>query len=145
MSSQKTCFQFEDFFDELPVPGYYLSCISDARFRRSANGNRMLHVLHALQGVQSAHQLVADYFVLDGERASPLGILLARRRLLELYEACGIFPKQGEEIVPARLLEARLQVRVEHEQWQGRSRLRVVGYRPLEPLLDCSEEEQIPF
>jgi len=134
MSTQKTYFQDEDFFDELPASGYYPGCITDARFRRSANGNRMLQVLYELEGVGPAHQLVADYFVVDGERATPTGIFLARRRLLQLYRACGIFPKQGQEILPAELLQARLQVLVEHEQWKGQPRLRVAEYRPLESL-----------
>lgn len=142
MSIQKTCFQFEDFFDELPVPGYYPSSITSARFRRSANQNRMLQVVYALEGVGSAHQLVADYFVLEGERASPSGIFLARRRLVELYRACGLDPKEGEEIAPAELLHARLRVRVEHEQWEGRPRLRVVAYRPPEPF---DPDDRIPF
>jgi hypothetical protein len=85
---------------------------------------------------------VADYFVLEGEQASPLGIFLARRRLVELYHACGIFPKQGEQIAPAKLLQARVQVRVEHEQWKGQPRLRVVAYRPLESFHSV---DQIPF
>jgi len=142
MSTQKTYFQDEDFFDELPASGYYTACITDARFRRSANGNRMLQILYELEGVGPAHQLVADYFVVDGERASPTGIFLARRRLLQLYRACGIFPKQGQEIVPTKLLQARLQVRVEHEQWRGQPRLRVAGYRPLESL---DPYDPIPF
>ena len=142
MSTQKTYFQDEDFFDELPAPGYYPGCITDARFRRSANGNRMLQVLYELEGVGPAHQLVADYFVLDGERATPTGIFLARRRLLQMYRACGIFPKQGQEIVPTKLLQARLQVRVEHEQWKGQPRLRVAGYRHLESLRPY---DPIPF
>jgi len=142
MSTQKTHFQFNDFFDELPVPGYYPGCITNARFRQSANGNQMIQVVYALQGVGPAHQLVADYFVVEGERASPTGIFLARRRLLQLYRACGIFPKQDQEIVPAKLLQARLQVRVEHEQWKGQPRLRVADYRPLESFHPA---DQIPF
>ncbi len=140
MSTNKTYFQFEDLFDALPEPGYYPSSISTARFRRSANGNRMLQVVCALEGPGSAHQLVSDYFVLEG--ASPSGILLARRRLVQLYRACGLDPKDGDEIAPTELVHAQLRVRVEHEQWEGRPRLRVVAYRPLERL---DSAEQIPF
>ena len=142
MSTPKTCFLFEDFHDELPDPGFYPGSIKTARFRRSANKNRMLEVVTALQGVESAYKLVTDYFVLEGERVSPSGIFLARRRLVELYQACRIFPKKGDQIAPTQLVGARLQVRVEHEQWQGRMQLRVLAYRPLEPFLS---NEQIPF
>jgi hypothetical protein len=143
VSIQKSCFQFEDFVDELPVPGYYPCSITSARFRRSANGNRMLQVVYALEGVGAAYPMVADYFVLEGRRVSPSGIVLSRRRLVELYRACGLDPKEGEEIAPAALLDARLQVRVEHEQWEGRPRLRVAAYRPFESF--DSEQEPIPF
>ena len=93
MSTPKTCFLFEDFHDELPDPGFYPGSIKTARFRRSANKNRMLQVVHALEGVESAYKLVTDYFVLEGETVSPSGIFLARRRLVELYQACRIFLK----------------------------------------------------
>jgi hypothetical protein len=142
MSTPKTCFLFEDFHGELPDPGFYPGSIKTARFRRSANKNRMLQVVHALEGVESAYKLVSDYFVLEGERVSPSGIFLARRRLVQLYQACRIFPKEGDPIAPTQLVGARLQVRIEHEQWQGRMQLRVLAYRPLEPFLS---NEQIPF
>ena len=143
MSTPKPCFHLEDFYDQLPEPGFYPSSITSARLTRSANNNRMLQVVYALEGVESAYQRVADYFVLEGERVSPSGIFLARRRLVQLYRACRIFPKQGDQIDPAQLADARLQVRVEHEEWQGRPQLCVVAYRPLQEFL--TEEEPIPF
>jgi len=144
MRFQNSCFQFEDFLgDQLPLPGYYPCSITSARFRRSANDNRMLQVVYALEGVGSACPMVADYFVLEGPRISPAGIVLSRRRLVELYQACGLDPKEGEPIAPGALVNARLQVRVEHEHWEGRPRLRVAAYRPFE-CLDC-EAEPIPF
>ena len=143
MSAPKPCFKFEDFHDQLPDPGFYPSSIKSARFKRSAQKNRMLHVVYTLEGVESAYQLVADYFVLGGERVSPAGISLARRRLVQLYRACRIFPKQGDEIAPKQLLNARLKVRVEHEQWQGRPQLRVVAYRPLQEFLDSEQQNPL--
>jgi len=137
MSTPKPCFHFEDFYDELPDPGFYPSSIKNATFRQSANHNRMLKVLYALEGVEPAYQLLADYFVLEGERVSPSGIFIARRRLVQLYRACRIFPKQGEEIVPAQLINARLEVRVKHEEWEGRPYLIVVAYRQLQESLDA--------
>ena len=143
MSSYKICFRFEDFYDQPPDPGLYSGSISSARFSRSAGGNRMLKVVHALEGVEPAYQLVAEYFVLEGERLSPLAVFLARRRLVELYRACRIFPKEGDTINPAQLVGARLQVGIEHEEWEGRTRLRVAGYRPLEE--PSASGEEIPF
>lgn len=139
MSNAKTYFTFEDFDERLPDPGFYTVAIKDACFKQSANKNRMLQIVYALEAVDPAYRLIYDYFVLEGERVSPWGIILARRRLLQLYHACGIFPKEGDEIAATELCGCRLQLRIEHEQWQGRTYLRAVGYRLLHP------DDQIPF
>jgi hypothetical protein len=131
MTLKKAFFQHEELSDELPAPGYYRSTITNAEFRRSASGNRMLQIVHCLDGVSPAHELVADYFVLEG--ASPTGVLMGRRRLVQLYRALGLNPKQDDEISPADLVEARVQLRVEHDEWESQPRLRVVGYRPFWP------------
>jgi hypothetical protein len=127
MSTPKTYFQQQDLSEELPAPGYYRGRITSARFRQSAQGNRMLQVVYRLDGASTSHQQVTDYFVVEG--ASPQGVSLGRRRLVELYRACGFQPKQGDEIAPAELVEAHLRVRVEHDEWEGWPRLRVVGYQ----------------
>lgn len=127
--SDNACFQKQDFSRDLPAPGYYRSKVDNARFRRSANGNRMLVVNHLLDGVPSPHDVVPDYFVLEG--ASPRGILMARRRLVHLYHACGLEPGDGDVISPADLFHAELEVRIEHDHWDGQPRLRVVSYRRL--------------
>lgn len=129
MSDATPCFDATDFQEELPAPGFYASVITTARFRRSERGNDMIQVVHALEGATPGHEHVAEYFVIQG--GSPRGRALSRRRLLELYRACGLDPKRGDEIEPADLLDARLEVRVEHDVWQGRPRLRVAGHRRL--------------
>ena len=144
MNTNKTYFQLQDFYDQPPEPGYYTSTISSARFRKSSKGNRMLQIVHSLQDVFFSHQKLADYFVLEGEQVSPTGILIARRRLVQLYHACGLYPKDGNAIDPSELLHTRLQVRVEHEDWEEQLRLRVVAYRPLQSL-ESEEDEEIPF
>jgi hypothetical protein len=131
MSIHKTYFQDEDVSEELPAPGYYPSSISQACFRRSSHGNRMLQVVLELDGVGAAHARLADYFALEG--ANPSGVRWARRRLVQLYRAIGFDPKQGEEISPTDLIQARLQVQVEHDEWESQPRLRIVGYRPFWP------------
>lgn len=125
--SSKPTFQLEDLSQILPAPGYYSSTITHARFRHSAGGNCMLHVLHRLEGVSPAFQRVADYFVFEG--ASPQGISVARRRLVQLYHACGFHPEEGEEILPSQLIDARLQVKVDRVEWENQSRLRILAYR----------------
>lgn len=122
-------FDRADVSDELPPPGFYPSTITAARLRRSQSGNRMVHVLHALDGVPPGRDCVAEYFLLEG--ASPRGLALAKRRLVGLYRAAGLDPRAGDAIAPEDLRGARLEVEVDHDQWQGERRLRVVGHRPL--------------
>jgi len=131
-----TQFADSDLCDEVPSPGIYASTITTARLRSSQSGNAMVHVVHALEGVRPGYDRVAEYFVLEG--ASARGLALSRRRLVELYRACGLRPRAGEEIAPGALQGARLRVKVEHEQWRGEPRLRVVGHQP-------PADEPVPF
>ena len=65
--------------------------------------------------------------VLEG--ASPHGIAVARRRLVQLYHACGFHPEEGEEILPCQLIDYRLQLKVDQVEWENQSRLRILAYR----------------
>jgi len=134
-------FEEADLHDELPAPGYYPSTITTARLRRSAGGNRMVHVVFALDGAAPGRDRVAEYFVLEG--ASGRGLALARRRLVELYRASGLEPRPGDEIAPDDLVGTRVEVKLEHETWQGETRLRVVGHRRLAVVERV--DESVPF
>lgn len=136
-------FRFQDFSENLPDPGYYPCIIHTARFCTSTNGNSMLQVAFCLHTVASIHRIVLDHFVFDGPRVSPAGILRSRFRLLELYHACGLQPMDEDQIIPEQLLDAQLQVRVEHEVWQGRTVLRVTDYLPLSDAESHSSEESL--
>jgi hypothetical protein len=120
-------FEAGDLNDELPRPGFYASEVINARFRKSEAGNAMLQVVHAIAGGTPGHDRVAEYFILAG--GSARGRALSRKRLVELYRACGLEPRAGEPIEPSDLIDARLEVHVEHELWQGRPRLRVTAHR----------------
>ena len=126
---ESTQFLDADLSEEVPTPGSYVSTITTARLRSSQSGNAMVHVVHALEGVPPAYDRVSEYFVLEG--ASARGLALSRRRLVELFRACGLTPRPGEDIAPAGLQGARLRVKVEHEQWRGEVHLRVVAHLPL--------------
>jgi len=127
MSDTAARFDAADFADELPTPGFYRSAIVTARWRRSERGNDMVQVVHALEGAPPGHDHVSEYFVIAG--GTDRGRALSRRRLVQLYRACGLEPRAGEGIETADLLGARLEVRVEHELYQGQARLRVAGHR----------------
>lgn len=132
-------FESTDVADELPEPGYYTSTVASARLRRSQSGNRMIAVVHAIEGVTAGRDRVAEYFVLEG--ASPRGLAMSRRRLVALYRACGLEPREGDEITPEALVGARLDVRIEHETFDGERRLRVVAHRKL----GTSSPSDVPF
>jgi hypothetical protein len=121
-------FEPNDFLDDLPRPGFYPATVDVARYRQSAHGNEMIQVVYVLDGIER-HGRVAEYFAGGSERASAV----ARSRLVRLYLACGLAPKAGDEPSPADLLGLRLAVRVAHDEWEGQRRLRVTGYRRLDP------------
>ena len=124
-------FESNDITDELPAAGYYEGTIRGARWRKSERGSRMIQVVYALSGVTPAYGCVAEYFVLEG--ASERGAAMARRRLVGVYRACGLEPQAGEAISLTSLVGRVLLVRVEHDEYNGRPRLRVVGHRELDP------------
>jgi hypothetical protein len=124
-------FESSDITDELPAAGYYAGTIRGARWRESERGSRMIQVVYALWGVAPAYGCVAEYFVLEG--ASERGASMARRRLVEVYRACGLGPQVGDAISLAPLVGRELLVRIEHDEYNGRPRLRVVGHRQLKP------------
>jgi hypothetical protein len=119
----------DDELAEIPPEGFYPSTVVTADFRLSVNGNPMLLVIHELGGVPTAWQRVPDCFVLQGvgERA----LATARRRLVALYRACGMTPTPQQAISPDDLLNAKLQVRVEHSfgSVDDAPRLRIAAYR----------------
>ena len=122
-----TRFEPTDLSNEPPAPGYYPGTITGARWRRSDSGHRMIQLSYTLSGVAPAYGCIAEYFVLEG--ASERGAAMARRRLVEVYRACDLEPQPGDAISPSQLLGSRIQVRVEHDEYNGRPRLRVVGHR----------------
>jgi hypothetical protein len=122
-------FEVED-FGELPEAGHYQATIATARHRTSGAGNPMIQVVYELEAVAAGYARVSEYFVLGG---SVRGQAMARRKLAQLYRACGLAVKGGDAIDPADLLGARLEVRVEHDEWDGEPRLRVAGHRALAP------------
>src|SRR5437870_1384861 len=95
MADSALQFRDDDFDGALPPEGYYAAVIERSRFHTSRQGNTTLQVVCEIEGVDDR---VADYFVLSG--ASERGRTVSRRRLIELYHACGFSPKTGDPIRP---------------------------------------------
>jgi hypothetical protein len=129
MTDPNPRFQETDFNDPLPPEGYYKGVVDHARFRTSERGNMTLQVIYELPDAQTGCDTVTDYFVLAG--SSPRGLAVSRRRLLELYRACGLHPQNGDPIRPADLEGSHVEIRLGHELYQGALRLRVLSYRQL--------------
>jgi hypothetical protein len=129
MADSALHFEEGDFDGLLPAEGYYEAVVERARFHTSQQGNTMLQVTCEIVGVPAGHDVVADYFVLSG--STERGRAVSRRRLIELYRACGFSPKKGDPIQPGDLAGSRLDLRLGHETYEGAPRLRVLGYRAL--------------
>jgi len=129
MADSALHFDENDLDGLLPAEGYYEAVVERARFHTSQQGNTTLQVTCEIVGVPAGYDVVADYFVLSG--STERGRAVSRRRLIELYRACGFSPKKGDPIQPGDLAGSRLEVRLGHEIYDGTPRLRVLGYRAL--------------
>ena len=119
-----------DLIETVPPPGWYPTRISSCRWRTSAAGNQMLQVVYGIEGVSAVYARLAEYFVLEEGATSSLAAALARRRLAALYRAAGLSPNPGDAISASDLVGAELEIEIEPELWQGRTRFRVVRHRP---------------
>jgi len=130
-------FHFEENdFDRLPPAGRYRCSVSQVRFRTSTQGNPMIQVTFSLEEDSLTDSHVMDYFVLEG--ASHRGLMTSRRRLVQLYRACGRYPQNGDPIDPDCLLHETLEITLDHHLWRGQLRCRIVAYQAL----NQTEQEQ---
>jgi hypothetical protein len=108
MADSALHFVDEDFDGTLPPEGFYAAVIERARFYTSRRGNTTLRVTCGIEGINDD---IADYFVLSG--ASERGRVVSRRRLIDLYRACGFDPQPGDSIRPEDLSGCRVEVELQ--------------------------------
>lgn len=120
-----------------PTPGWYAGSIATARWRQSSRGNRMVCVIVVVDGLGTPYSRLSDYFVLEG--VTPRGIACSRRRLVEAFRAAGLHPCAGDEIRPEELEGLPVGVRLALEEWKGKLRLQITGYRSLGAASDTRE------
>lgn len=126
--SSSVYFEAPDFILPIHVPpGWYKSRITSVEFRTDAQGQYVFVVSHSVSNIAPGCNYIADTFILDGR---PHAVRLARRRLVHLYNVCGLYPQRGDEILPEDLNQARLEVQVDYEQYLGVPRLQIMAYRP---------------
>lgn len=122
-------FQSNDFIEALPEEGYHTCTIHSARPRTSQRGNGTIQLVYALDDVDPSCDRVSEYVVVGGASAQALRI--ARRRLLSLCRACGLDLREGDELNLSDLVGHELQIRIGHDTYEGKPRVRVLGYRPV--------------
>jgi hypothetical protein len=84
-------------------------------------------VVYEVLDVDPAWDRVSEYFVVSSPNSRALAI--SRRRLLSLCRACGLDPREGDEVNLAQLIGVELEVRLAHESFEQTKRLRVLGHR----------------
>lgn len=118
-----------DEIDELiPDEGDYRAVVLSVRERTSERGNTTIQVVYEVVDVDPAWDRVSEYFVLSGP--NPRALAISRRRLLSLCQACGLTPRKGEPTHLGALIGLGLEIRVGHEIYEQRKRLRVLTHRP---------------
>ena len=122
-------FHNSDFTETLPGEGYHTCLIHSARPRVSERGNSTLQVVYQLDDADAACDRITEYFVVAG--ASPQALRIGRRRLLALCRACGLDPREGDELELPSLVGRELQIRIGHDSYDGKPCARVLGYRSL--------------
>jgi hypothetical protein len=113
----------------IPEPGYYLACVDSVKQYTSARGGETLHIVYELEELVPGWDRVSEYFVLSSPNLRAMAI--SQRRLLSLCRACGLQPEPGREVNLTRLVGLSLEVRLGHETFEQRKRLRVLGHRSL--------------
>src|SRR5208337_1686795 len=120
-------FRFADLTALSPDEGLYQAVVRSAHLRCSAAGNETIQVLYDLADVDPEWDRVSEYFVLSGP--NPRAIAISRYRILSLCRACGREPEDGEELNLRSLAGLHLVLRVGHETYDGRTRLRVLAHQ----------------
>jgi hypothetical protein len=111
----------------IPEEGDYRAYVHSVRQRTSERGNSTIQVVYEVLDVDPAWDRVSEYFVIAGPNRRALAISL--RRLHSLCRACGLDPGKGDEVNLAHLVGIEIEIRVGHEIYDGRKRLRVLAHR----------------
>jgi hypothetical protein len=120
-------FKVHELTEALPEEGHHLAVVHSVRPRTSERGNATVQVVYQLRDVDPTCDRVTEYFVVAG--GSPQAIHVGRRRLLALCQACGVELHEGDELRLADLVGREVQLRIGHDTYEGKPRVRVLGVR----------------
>jgi hypothetical protein len=76
--------------------------------------------------VDPAWDRVSEYFVVSCP--NPRAVAIGQRRLFSLCRACGLLPREGDEVNLGQLVGRELELRLGHETFEQRQRLRVLAH-----------------
>ena len=110
----------------IPDEGDYPAFVFSVREHTSERGNATIQVVYEVGDVDPAWDRVSEYFVVScpNKRA----VAISQRRLLSLCRACGLNPRPGDEVKLSQLVGRELELRLGHERFDDRQRLRVLGH-----------------
>ncbi|MCU0294244.1 MAG: DUF669 domain-containing protein [Thermoanaerobaculaceae bacterium] len=111
----------------LPDEGDYSAFVCSVCKRTAASGNTTIQVVYEVTGVAPEWDRVSEYFVVSCPNQRALAI--SQRRLFSLCQACGLSPAVGEEINLRHLVGLGIEIRLGHEVYEQRKRLRVLRHR----------------
>lgn len=111
----------------IPNEGDYSAYVHSVRQRNSEQGNATIQVVYGVLDVDPAWDRVSEYFVVSCPNSRALAI--SQRRLRSLCRACGLNPQDGEPVNLSQLVGRELELRLGHETFEQRKRLRVLGHR----------------
>lgn len=110
----------------IPDEDDYRALVHSVKERVSERGNATIHVVYGVPDVDPAWEWVSEYFVVSC--LNPRAVAIGQRRLFSLCRACGLVPCEGEEVDLGQLVGRELQLRLGHETFEQRKRLRVLAH-----------------
>jgi hypothetical protein len=111
----------------IPEEGTYPAFVYSVKERVSEKGNATIHIVYKVRDVDPAWERVNEYFVVSSPSTRALAI--SQQRLRSLCRACGLDPCEGDEIDLTQLIGVAVDLRLGHETFDGRKRLRVLTHR----------------
>jgi len=110
----------------IPDEGVYPAIVHSVKERVSERGNATIQVVYDVLDVDPAWDRVSEYFVVSS--LNPRAVAISQRRLLSLCQACDLVPGERDEVDLGQLVGRGLCLRLGHETYEQRKRLRVLAH-----------------
>jgi hypothetical protein len=120
--------RFDHHSNEVLIPdeGDYCAFVHSVKERVSGRGNATIQVIYEVLDVDPTWDRVSEYFVVSS--ANPRAVAISERRMLSLCCACDLEPSERGEVDLGQLVGRGLSLRLGHETYEQRKRLRVLAH-----------------